>query len=86
MHRIGRTGRAGATGEAISLVGPEDRPLLSAIERLIRAADSATDGGELASRPLQRHTTSSTGRRVRRSPGARANRHRSNVATRLELK
>ncbi len=35
VHRIGRTGRAGATGQALSLVGAEDRPLLSAIERLI---------------------------------------------------
>jgi ATP-dependent RNA helicase RhlE len=35
VHRIGRTGRAGSTGEALSLVCGEDRPLLSAIERLI---------------------------------------------------
>ena len=35
VHRIGRTGRAGATGEAMSLVCAEDRPLLAAIERLI---------------------------------------------------
>jgi ATP-dependent RNA helicase RhlE len=35
VHRIGRTGRAGATGEAVSLVCDEDRPLLVAIERLI---------------------------------------------------
>ena len=35
VHRIGRTGRAGSTGEAISLVSADDRPLLGAIERLI---------------------------------------------------
>ena len=35
VHRIGRTGRAGSTGEALSLVSAEDRPLLGAIERLI---------------------------------------------------
>jgi ATP-dependent RNA helicase RhlE len=35
VHRIGRTGRAGATGQALSLVCAEDRPLLGAIERLI---------------------------------------------------
>ena len=35
VHRIGRTGRAGSSGEAISLVSAEDRPLLSAIERLM---------------------------------------------------
>jgi ATP-dependent RNA helicase RhlE len=35
VHRIGRTGRAGARGEAISLVSEEDRPLLVAIEKLM---------------------------------------------------
>ncbi len=35
VHRIGRTGRAGASGDALSLVCSEDRPLLGAIERLI---------------------------------------------------
>ncbi|MGZ3453522.1 MAG: DEAD/DEAH box helicase [Polyangiales bacterium] len=36
VHRIGRTGRAGATGKAISLCGRDERDLLVAIERLIR--------------------------------------------------
>jgi ATP-dependent RNA helicase RhlE len=36
VHRIGRTGRAGATGEAISLVSREEEPLLRDIERVIR--------------------------------------------------
>ncbi|MBA2548085.1 MAG: RNA helicase, partial [Burkholderiaceae bacterium] len=36
IHRIGRTGRAGATGEAISLVCADDKPLLADIEKLIR--------------------------------------------------
>ena len=35
VHRIGRTGRAGVEGEAVSLVSHEDRPLLAAIERLM---------------------------------------------------
>lgn len=34
IHRIGRTGRAGDKGNAISLVGPGDRDRLSRIERL----------------------------------------------------
>ncbi len=34
IHRIGRTGRAGASGTAISFVGPEDWELLSGIQRL----------------------------------------------------
>jgi ATP-dependent RNA helicase RhlE len=36
VHRIGRTGRAGMTGEAISLVAPEDGEAIGAIERLIK--------------------------------------------------
>jgi ATP-dependent RNA helicase RhlE len=36
VHRIGRTGRAGLTGEAISLVAPEDHEAVAAIEKLIR--------------------------------------------------
>ncbi|MHB1951856.1 MAG: DEAD/DEAH box helicase [Acidiferrobacteraceae bacterium] len=35
VHRIGRTGRAGNAGCALSLVCPEERPLLKGIERLI---------------------------------------------------
>jgi ATP-dependent RNA helicase RhlE len=36
VHRIGRTGRAGMEGEAISIVCAEDRPLLAAVEALIK--------------------------------------------------
>jgi len=36
VHRIGRTGRAGATGEAISLVSADEFKQLSDIERLIK--------------------------------------------------
>jgi ATP-dependent RNA helicase RhlE len=35
VHRIGRTGRAGSSGEAVSLVCHDDRPLMTAIERLM---------------------------------------------------
>ena len=37
VHRIGRTGRAGEKGEAISFCSPEDRGLLREIEREIKA-------------------------------------------------
>ncbi len=36
VHRIGRTGRAGATGEAISLVCVDERQLLKDIEKMTR--------------------------------------------------
>lgn len=35
VHRIGRTGRAGETGVAISLVSPSDVPMLKDIEKLL---------------------------------------------------
>ncbi|MGH8371851.1 MAG: DEAD/DEAH box helicase [Gammaproteobacteria bacterium] len=36
VHRIGRTGRAGSVGEAISLVSSDERSLLRDIERLLK--------------------------------------------------
>jgi len=36
VHRIGRTGRAGASGEAISLVCSEEHERLDAIEKMVR--------------------------------------------------
>jgi len=55
VHRIGRTGRAGSTGEAISLVAPQDLDALAAIERLIKRKLERTlvpgfqpDGGTVA--------------------------------------
>lgn len=36
VHRIGRTGRAGASGRAVSLVSGDEQKLLRGIERLIR--------------------------------------------------
>jgi ATP-dependent RNA helicase RhlE len=38
VHRIGRTARAGGTGSAVSLVAPDEIPLLKDIERLLRRA------------------------------------------------
>ena len=36
VHRIGRTGRAGATGIAVSLVAPDEAGLLKDIEKVLR--------------------------------------------------
>jgi ATP-dependent RNA helicase RhlE len=38
VHRIGRTGRAGMPGEAISLVSPDEMRLLADIEKLLKRA------------------------------------------------
>jgi ATP-dependent RNA helicase RhlE len=38
VHRIGRTGRAGEDGVALSLLCPEEQPLLQAIEKLLKYA------------------------------------------------
>ena len=55
VHRIGRTGRAGLTGEAISLVAPDDLDALAQIEKLIKKKIERVlvpgfepDGGTLA--------------------------------------
>lgn len=43
VHRIGRTGRAGQEGEAISLVCNDERPFLQEIEKIIGQKISLTD-------------------------------------------
>ena len=43
VHRIGRTGRAGAKGQAISLVGPKDIAALERIEAFLRQPTSFTE-------------------------------------------
>ncbi len=42
VHRIGRTGRAGASGLAVALVSPEEEKLLAAVERFIHRELPAT--------------------------------------------
>lgn len=47
VHRIGRTGRAGATGRAISFAMPDQRSAVHDIERLMRAAIAISKSPEL---------------------------------------
>ncbi|MEZ5647543.1 MAG: DEAD/DEAH box helicase [Alphaproteobacteria bacterium] len=46
IHRIGRTGRAGAEGQAISLVAPADAPKWKAILRLLNPKAATSDKGK----------------------------------------
>jgi ATP-dependent RNA helicase RhlE len=57
VHRIGRTGRAGAEGEAVSLVSHDDRPLMAAIERLMnrKVEERVIAGFEPGNRGQTRH-------------------------------
>ncbi|MFM8579221.1 MAG: helicase-related protein, partial [Planctomycetaceae bacterium] len=69
VHRIGRTGRAGRQGAAVSFCDPEERLRLKAIERLLRRAitlrnaPSAIDGDEPAGPAVDDRPTSRSGRR-----------------------
>ena len=67
VHRIGRTGRAGMPGEAISLVCPDEMRLLADIEKLLKRAiprQSAEEGA--ADREAEREYERSQERRPRR--------------------
>jgi ATP-dependent RNA helicase RhlE len=51
VHRIGRTGRAGVSGEAISLVAPDEAPLLADIEKLLKRKLERTSPPAFEPRP-----------------------------------
>jgi len=80
IHRIGRTGRAGATGEAMSFVAPEEEKHLLEIEKLLhkKVTLASLDGfdieharSERAERPA-RPATSEKRERPAREPRPRA--------------
>lgn len=73
VHRIGRTGRAGKTGIAITLVTPSDEPLIADIEKLIAtrierrgavAEAKPAPAADAAARPAARERT----RKPRKTP------------------
>jgi ATP-dependent RNA helicase RhlE len=81
VHRIGRTGRAGAEGEAVSLVSHEERPLMAAIERLMnRKVEHKTvagfEPGSASQRPAERDERPTQRRGQQRRPRPEKNRSR----------
>ncbi|WP_372683687.1 DEAD/DEAH box helicase [Desulfosarcina sp.] len=66
VHRIGRTGRAGVSGIAVSLVSAEERPYLQAIEKLLKRkipvekVDGYTEGCDVPDYVLLRPDSASS--------------------------
>ena len=81
VHRIGRTGRAGASGVAISLVAPDENGLLKDIERTIKKPIARLPLPEISAPPVRRtsnqqpsqSTQSQTPVRMHGNHGDRAN-------------
>jgi ATP-dependent RNA helicase RhlE len=81
VHRIGRTGRAGSTGVAVSLVAHDERDLLRDIERLLRKTITQQPLPTFAPAPppLREHEERYQDPRAQRSNGNRPQRGRSNA-------
>jgi len=78
VHRIGRTGRAGATGNAVSFCSPEEREFLRDIEKLIQQSIPVWDDHQWHSASLaERHAQgrSASTERGAKKKASRGNRH-----------
>ena len=80
VHRIGRTARAGADGIAISLCGPDEAPLLHAIEKLIGKSIPASGTPARSSRNAAPNPGRSKGRHAHHSRSNQRRRHDNNAA------
>lgn len=89
VHRIGRTGRAGNMGTAVSLVSPDEQKLLADIERLIRCEipRQAVEGFEVRSRDLEEKATHCNRQsRSRKRPAAKGSQRSQPTALKLVAK
>ena len=81
VHRIGRTGRAGATGEAVSLVAQDESDRLRAIHRLLgREIQRVEVEGFVPQRPIKLTGGGGEQRRVESPRGARPPRNNASPA------
>lgn len=91
IHRIGRTGRAGASGLAISLVSDEEKKQLKAIEQLLKtrvpvaktdfvpaaavAKTAVSERGGQSGRQISQEASENQGKSARRRPRRNRSRH-----------
>lgn len=80
VHRIGRTGRAGADGLAISLITGEDSKLVSGIEKLRKVSIQAST--YTPARPSHSESAKRSNRHADRDKPSRTNRHATRSTTR----
>jgi ATP-dependent RNA helicase RhlE len=77
VHRIGRTGRAGASGLAVSLVSSDEAGLLKQIEKVLRKhiSESAVPAFAPAPPPVREHQVSAPTRSSQGAPRSRDRSH-----------
>ncbi len=71
VHRIGRTGRAGQSGHAVTLATPDQGSDLANIERLIRKSLNRADHPEIPNEPFRHYFGGSGGGSSRGGPTSR---------------
>jgi ATP-dependent RNA helicase RhlE len=71
IHRIGRTGRAGASGEAISFCSPDEERLLTEIERMLKRSIPVAAGDGIPAERAPAHAERAPAHAGREPRGSR---------------